>query len=60
MAKSIIVKSQVKESARLEGKPLSVSEEFYKALEDKNKKLIEEACRRAKQNSRNTIMARDL
>ena len=46
--------------AKLDGKPLSVSEEFYRALEEKNKKLVEEACRRAKLNSRNTVMARDL
>lgn len=60
MTKSVIVKSQVKELAKIEGKPLSVAEEFYKALEEKVKKDIENACKRAKQNSRNTIMARDL
>ncbi len=60
MAKSVIVKSQVKELAKIDSKPLSVSEEFYKALEEKNKQLISEACKRAKLNSRNTIMARDL
>ena len=60
MTKSIIVKSQVKEYAKIDNKPLSVAEEFYAALEEKNRKLIEEACRRAKTNSRNTVMARDL
>lgn len=60
MTKSVIVKSQIKELAKLDGKPLSVSEEFYNALEDKVKKLIEEASTRAKLNSRNTVMARDL
>ena len=60
MAKSVIVKSQVKELAKLDGKELSVAEEFYKALEEKVNKDIENACKRAKQNSRNTIMARDL
>ena len=60
MTKSVTVKSQVKENAKIDGKPLSVSEEFYKALEEKVKKQIEESCRRAKLNSRNTIMARDL
>jgi len=60
MNQSVIVKSQVKELAKIENKPLSVSEEFYKALEEKVRKDIEAACRRAKQNSRNTIMARDL
>lgn len=60
MTKSLIVKSQVKEHAKLDNKPLSVSEEFYRALEEKVRKLIEEACKRAKQNSRNTVMERDL
>jgi histone H3/H4 len=60
MAKSVIVKSQVKELAKIENKPLSVADEFYKALEEKVKKDIENACKRAKQNSRNTLMARDL
>ncbi|MBI2650610.1 hypothetical protein HYX04_04815 [Candidatus Woesearchaeota archaeon] len=60
MTKSVIVKSQVKELAKIDSKPLSVAEEFYKALEEKNKQLIQEACKRAKLNSRNTLMARDL
>ena len=60
MTTSIITKSQVKQHAKFDGKQLSVSEEFYNALDEKVKKLIEEACKRAKQNSRNTVMARDL
>jgi histone H3/H4 len=60
MAKSVIVKSQVKELAKIDGKSLSVAEEFYNALEEKNQQLVAEACKRAKLNSRNTIMARDL
>ena len=60
MTKSVIVKSQVKELAKIDSKPLSVAEEFYKALEEKNRQLILEACKRAKLNNRNTIMARDL
>jgi len=60
MTKSVIVKSQVKELAKLDGKELNVSEEYYKALEEKTKKVIEESCKRAKLNSRNTVMARDL
>ena len=60
MTKSVIVKSQVKELAKIDNKPLSVSEEFYSALEEKVKKDIETACKRARLNSRNTIMARDL
>ncbi|MBI2655579.1 hypothetical protein HYX06_04120 [Candidatus Woesearchaeota archaeon] len=60
MTKSITVKSQVKEHAKIDNKSLSVAEEFYKALEEKNKQLIAEACKRAKLNQRNTLMARDL
>ena len=60
MTKSVIVKSQVKDLAKIDGKELSVAEEFYTALEGSVKKQIETACKRAKLNSRNTIMARDL
>ena len=60
MAKSIIVKSQVKEHAKLDNKPLSVAEEFYRELEEKNRQMIANACKRAKLNGRNTVMARDL
>lgn len=60
MTKSIIVKSQVKEFAKIDNKPLSVAEEFYTALEEKNRQLIADACKRAKLNQRSTVMARDL
>ena len=60
MTQSIIVKSQVKEHAKIDGKSLSVAEEFYKALEEKNKQLIADASKRARLNNRNTLMARDL
>ena len=60
MTKSVIVKSQVKELAKVDSKALSVSEEYYKALEEKVRSLVQESCKRAKLNSRNTIMARDL
>ncbi|HLG24073.1 MAG TPA: DUF1931 domain-containing protein [Candidatus Nanoarchaeia archaeon] len=57
---TIINKSQVKDFAKIEGKPLNVAEEFYTSLEEKTKKLVEDACKRAKANSRSTVMARDL
>jgi histone H3/H4 len=56
----LINKSKVKESANVDGKQLNVAEEFYDALEQKNKELIQKACARAKANSRSTVMARDL
>jgi len=60
MTKSIIVRTQVKEHAKIDGKPLSVAEEFYGALEERNKQLVADACKRARLNQRNTVMARDL
>ena len=57
---SLVVKSQVKNYAKVDGKPLSVAEEFYYALNKKVEMLIEEASRRAKLNNRNTLMGRDV
>ena len=57
---SVIVKAKVKEYAKFEGKPLNVSSDFFPALDEKVKKLIEQACKRAKENFRNTIMKKDL
>jgi len=60
MTKSVIVKTQIKELAVFDGKPLSVSEEFYDSFELKAKELLHEACKRAKANQRNTLLGRDL
>lgn len=60
MTKSLIVRFQVKEAAQIDGKKINVSEDFYTELEKKVKVLIDEACKRAKQNSRNTVMGRDV
>ena len=60
ITKSIIVRSQVKDMAIIEGKPLNVSADFYTALDEKVKKIVEEACKRAKLNNRNTVMGRDV
>ena len=60
MAKSVTVKTQIKELAVIENKPLSVSEEFYDEFELKAKEMLHSACKRAKANQRNTLMARDL
>ena len=46
--------------AIIEGKPLNVSADFYTALDEKVKKIVEEACKRAKLNNRNTVMGRDV
>ncbi len=60
MGTSLIVRSQIKNYAKVDGKSLCIAEDFYEALNKKAEKLIEEACRRAKLNNRNTLMARDV
>jgi histone H3/H4 len=60
MGTSLVVMSQVKNYAKVDDKPLCISEDFYEALNKKVEKLIEEAAKRAKSNNRNTVMARDV
>ena len=57
---TLIVKSEVKQNAKADEKQLMVSEDFYEALDAKVKEIVEKACKRAKANSRNTVMARDI
>lgn len=56
----IIVKSRIKDFSEIDGKPLSVSGDFADALSKKTIQSIKDACKRAKENNRNTVMARDL
>jgi len=60
MGTSLVVRSQVKNLAKVDEKALNVAEGFYEALNKKVEKLIEEASRRAKANNRNTLMGRDV
>ncbi|MBS3131447.1 hypothetical protein J4212_03370 [Candidatus Woesearchaeota archaeon] len=60
MTKSVIVRTQVKELAKVGEKRLFVSEDFYTELEGKVKRMIEESCKRAKLNGRNTVMGKDV
>ena len=60
MGTSLVVRSQVKNYAKVEDKPLNIANDFYEALNKKIEKLIEEACVRAKKNNRNTLMGRDV
>ena len=59
MGTSLVVRSQIKNYAKVDDKHLSISEDFYEALNKKVEKLIEEASKRAKSNNRNTLMGRD-
>jgi len=60
MGTSLVVRSQIKNYAKVDDKKLSIAEEFYEELNKKVIKLIEAASRRAKSNNRNTLMARDV
>ncbi|MBU0959696.1 MAG: DUF1931 domain-containing protein [Nanoarchaeota archaeon] len=56
----MIIKEKVKENAKFNEKRLNVSKDFIERLEIEVKTIVEKACRRAKENSRNTVMGRDL
>ena len=60
MGDTIVVKAKIKEYAKVEGKLLNVTGDFADALSKKVVQLIEEASKRAKANSRNTVMPKDL
>ena len=60
MGKSVIVRSNIKEYAKVNEKPLNVATDFYERLNEKVILLIREACKRAKENSRNTVMGKDI
>ena len=57
---SLIVKTKIKEVAVIDNKSLNVSSDFADALNEKVESLIRDACRRARENGRNTVMAKDL
>lgn len=60
MVDMVVIKAKIKEFAKYEDKKLNVSGEFADALNEKVKALIEEACKRAKKNHRNTVMKHDV
>lgn len=53
---TLIVKTKIKEAA----KGMNVAGDFADALNEKVKKLIEEAVKRAEANGRRTVQSRDL
>lgn len=59
-SKSLIVVSQIKSMTKVDEKSLAVSSDFYEALNNKVRMIIEKACKRAKANNRNTVMGRDV
>ena len=57
----LIIKAQVKDAVKESGYPLdNVSADFADKLNEKAMHLVKEACRRAKENGRKTVMAKDL
>ena len=57
---TLVVKAKIYEFAKYEGKVLNVTGDFAETLSKKVAVMIEDACRRAKQNGRNTVMPKDL
>ena len=57
---SLVVKSNLKEVAQVNGKALNISGDFADALDKKVEGIVREACRRATENGRSTVMAKDL
>ena len=55
----IIVKAKIKDLVQEDG-GFNVSADFADKLDEKVKMMVKEACQRAKENSRRTVMARDL
>ena len=60
MSDTLIVKAKIKDVALFDGKPLNVAGDVADALSDKVKHIIQQACKRAKANGRNTVMAKDI
>ena len=60
MAKYLVVRSNIKHYARFNDRALNVSTDFYNKLNEKVADLIKDACKRAKENSQNTVMGKDL
>jgi histone H3/H4 len=57
----ITVRTQVKEIVKETNLGINnISEDFIKRLDEKVKKIVEEACQRAKANGRKTVMGKDI
>ena len=57
--KMLVVKAQIKDVVKAEGLD-NVSSDFAERLDKKVQETIKEACRRAKENGRKTVMGKDL
>lgn len=57
---SLIVKANLKSAAVHDGKQYNVSSDLAEKLNEKVEELVKEACRRAMENGRTTVMPKDL
>ena len=56
----ITVRTQVKDIVKEANLGVNnISEDFTERLDEKVKKIVEEACRRAKEDGRKTVMGKD-
>ncbi len=60
MSKYLVVRSNIKHYAKVNERALNISTDFYEKLNEKVISLIKEACKRAKENNRNTVMGKDI
>ena len=58
--KTLVVRSNIREYDKVNDTSLFVANDFGDRLQEKVIKLIHDACKRAKENQRNTVMGRDL
>lgn len=56
----LVVKAKIKELAKIDDKALNVSTDFYDAINKKVEGMIQDCCKRAKANGRNTVMGKDV
>lgn len=57
---SLIVKAKLKEVARDDKGALNVAGDFAEKLNEKAEQLVKDACKRARENGRSTVMAKDV
>jgi len=57
----IVVRTQIKDLVKETNLGINnISEDFFRKLDEKVKQTITEACQRAKENGRKTVMGKDL
>lgn len=60
MADLLVVRSKIKEYAKVGGKQMNISSDLADALSEKVKGMIEKAAWRSNENKRSTVQAKDL